>query len=209
MTTPQMNYDTLKQYLRLLELEQSKQIDAESIKKQYRKLAKIYHPDVYKGDPANARNYIRIKEAYELLSKSISEANRILAQNTPRFYTPPRQSEPERKRPRQKPARTSSWPYYEAVYTDYKNYPLARCRWQRPAQGSSTIKYIFYDAEYSYLYIIFYSSLTTVYCYEDLPQSEFNSFIRSDSLGRYLRRVIIPNYRCVKMYPPSSCFTGL
>ena len=208
-----MNYDTLKQYLRLLDLEQSKQINAKSIKKQSRKLTKIYHPDVYKGNPPTARNYVEIKEAYELLSKRIEEANQILAQNTPLSYTPHaqsyRQSNPGKTRTRQKPKRTSSWPYYEAVFTDYKNYPLSRCRWYRPAQGSSTIKYIFYDAEYSYLYVIFYSSLTTVYCYEDLPQSEFNSFTSSDSLGSYLHRTIIPNYRCVKMNPPYSYFAGL
>ncbi|TNE67168.1 MAG: J domain-containing protein [Alphaproteobacteria bacterium] len=39
----------------------------EAVKKQYRKLAKIYHPDANPGDPAAAERFHAIQTAYDLL----------------------------------------------------------------------------------------------------------------------------------------------
>ena len=41
----------------------------EQIKKQYRKLAKIYHPDANPGDPAAAERFHEIQTAYDILRK--------------------------------------------------------------------------------------------------------------------------------------------
>ncbi len=49
------------------------EVDADSspdlIKKQYRKLAKIYHPDANSGDPAAATRFHEVQTAYDILRK--------------------------------------------------------------------------------------------------------------------------------------------
>ena len=48
----------------------SKGASAEEIKKSYRKLARKYHPDANKGDPASEERFKEISEAYNVLSDS-------------------------------------------------------------------------------------------------------------------------------------------
>jgi DnaJ-domain-containing protein 1 len=55
----------MKDYYRILELPES--ADVEDIKRAYRRLAKLYHPDL-NDDPSSARRFILINEAYEFLS---------------------------------------------------------------------------------------------------------------------------------------------
>lgn len=57
-TTEQAAFDTL-------ELDST--ADQEAIKRQYRKLAKMYHPDSNPGDPAAAERFHAIQSAYDLL----------------------------------------------------------------------------------------------------------------------------------------------
>ncbi|MCJ9428299.1 J domain-containing protein [Kordiimonas sp. A6E486] len=40
---------------------------ADAVKSQYRKLAKLYHPDANRGDPAAAERFHAIQMAYDLL----------------------------------------------------------------------------------------------------------------------------------------------
>lgn len=56
----------LKDYYQILELEPSANIT--EIKKAYRKLALIYHPDKNSNDPYAAARFTDIKEAYEVLT---------------------------------------------------------------------------------------------------------------------------------------------
>ena len=44
----------------------------EDVKKAYRKLSKIYHPDVNGGDEKKTAHFVKIKEAYELILKGDS-----------------------------------------------------------------------------------------------------------------------------------------
>ena len=55
----------MKDYYKILGIE--KQATEEQIKKAYRKLAKKYHPDVVKDDPAKQERMYEIQEAYECL----------------------------------------------------------------------------------------------------------------------------------------------
>ncbi len=55
----------MKDYYRILGVE--RQASDEQIKKAYRKLAKKYHPDVVKDDPAKQERMYEIQEAYECL----------------------------------------------------------------------------------------------------------------------------------------------
>jgi hypothetical protein len=57
-TTEQAAFDTL-------ELESGS--SQELIKRQYRKLAKLYHPDANPGDPEAAERFYKIQTAYDLL----------------------------------------------------------------------------------------------------------------------------------------------
>jgi curved DNA-binding protein CbpA len=51
---------------KVLELDIDKPITIDDIKKQYRRLAKRYHPDKYKGEDANEK-FIKIQMAYKIL----------------------------------------------------------------------------------------------------------------------------------------------
>ncbi len=55
-----------KNYYQLLELPSS--ATQKNIRKNYLRLAKIYHPDVYKGSDEN--RFDKVKEAYDTLSDS-------------------------------------------------------------------------------------------------------------------------------------------
>lgn len=57
-TTEQAAFDTL-------ELDTT--ADQDAIKRQYRKLAKIYHPDANPGDPQAAERFHQVQTAYDLL----------------------------------------------------------------------------------------------------------------------------------------------
>jgi curved DNA-binding protein CbpA len=56
----------LKDYYSILELPPS--ASADEIKKAYRRLAHLYHPDKKDNDPYAAAQFAVIKEAYETLS---------------------------------------------------------------------------------------------------------------------------------------------
>ena len=60
-TTEQAAFD-------VLELDSS--ADREAIKRQYRKLAKMYHPDSNPGDPQAAQRFHEVQTAYELLKNA-------------------------------------------------------------------------------------------------------------------------------------------
>ncbi len=55
----------MKDYYEILGV--SEQADASEIKKAYRRLAKVYHPDVVSGDGEKTRRMYEIQEAYQCL----------------------------------------------------------------------------------------------------------------------------------------------
>lgn len=44
----------------------------EDVKKAYRKLSKIYHPDINGGDSKKTAHFVKVKEAYELILKGVT-----------------------------------------------------------------------------------------------------------------------------------------
>ena len=60
----------MKDYYSILEVAEG--ADAQEIKKAYRKLAKLYHPDIVKDDAAKVRRMYEIQEAYECLKDAES-----------------------------------------------------------------------------------------------------------------------------------------
>src|SRR5215831_2460991 len=55
-----------KDYYKVLGV--SKDASADEIKKSYRKLARLHHPDANKGDTASEEKFKEISEAYDVLS---------------------------------------------------------------------------------------------------------------------------------------------
>jgi len=55
-----------KDYFQVLGVDRS--VDADGIKRAFRKLARQYHPDVNPGDPSAEARFKEISEAYEVLS---------------------------------------------------------------------------------------------------------------------------------------------
>ena len=62
--------EKMKDYYAILGIKEN--ADAQEIKKAYRKLVKIYHPDVVKEDKEKTRRMYAIQEAYQCLSKEES-----------------------------------------------------------------------------------------------------------------------------------------
>lgn len=62
--------EKMKDYYAILGVKEN--ADAQEIKKAYRKLVKIYHPDVVKEDKEKTRRMYAIQEAYQCLSKEES-----------------------------------------------------------------------------------------------------------------------------------------
>lgn len=63
----------LKDYYKLLELEPSATLP--EIKKAYRRLALLHHPDKTGNDPYSAAQFSDIKEAYEVLTNPTKKKN--------------------------------------------------------------------------------------------------------------------------------------
>ena len=55
-----------KDFYEVLELDRN--ADAAQVKKNYRRLAKKYHPDLNKNDAAASQKFKEVQEAYEVLS---------------------------------------------------------------------------------------------------------------------------------------------
>ena len=53
----------------------SKSASQDDIKSAYRKLAKLYHPDLHPNDPDCAQKFKEINEAYEVLGDSNKRSN--------------------------------------------------------------------------------------------------------------------------------------
>src|SRR6185312_13796868 len=64
-TTPQIDFDPNVDYYKALGV--SEKASADDIKKQYRKLAKQYHPDSTGGDKAKETRFKEISNAYDVL----------------------------------------------------------------------------------------------------------------------------------------------
>ncbi|MDR1026220.1 MAG: DnaJ domain-containing protein [Lactobacillus sp.] len=60
-----------KEYLKLLELD-TQSLDVKNLKKQYKKLAKKYHPDTNLGDKKMEEKFKQLTHAYNYLLKKIS-----------------------------------------------------------------------------------------------------------------------------------------
>lgn len=66
-------------YLTILELPTNQLIDIEILKKQYRKLSKIYHPDVSKEDSyKNGDKFKNLNSAYEYILHNIDRCNMVI-----------------------------------------------------------------------------------------------------------------------------------
>ena len=63
------NSSTEQKAFDVLELDVDAGMDA--VKKQYRKLAKLFHPDSNPGDPQAAERFYEIQTAYEILAKKL------------------------------------------------------------------------------------------------------------------------------------------
>ena len=61
-----------KNYYKILGLSNDKATD-EDIKNSYRKLAKLYHPDINPGDTVAAEKFKDINEAYQILGSEESK----------------------------------------------------------------------------------------------------------------------------------------
>lgn len=77
----------MKDYYRILGV--SEQADASEIKKAYRGLAKVYHPDVVRDDEEKTRRMYEIQEAYQCLGdeerrRKYDEKRRGAGKNTKR-----------------------------------------------------------------------------------------------------------------------------
>lgn len=58
-----------REYLKIMELSTSEALDASAIKKQYKKLVKMYHPDLYQNDHEKEEKIKQINNAYNELMK--------------------------------------------------------------------------------------------------------------------------------------------
>ena len=192
----------IKEYLSLLDLENVRNLNGDVLKSNYRKAVLKYHPDVC--DPAykDGQAFVKVKEAHDWLILHIDIANQLLNQTI-------QSKEPVFRRKKRRSEKPLTQEYNAAIYVNYRHYPLERIRWERPPLGSNNIKYIWYDSKDCNLYILFFSPLNTIYCYENVDWTEYISFRDSESVGKYLWRNIIPQYRCVKMNPPESYFNDL
>lgn len=65
-------------YLNLLELPTNKPITEEDVQSSYRKLSKIYHPDVANDRYKDGKKFIQLQEAREYLISNISEVNSLI-----------------------------------------------------------------------------------------------------------------------------------
>ena len=71
--------NTIIQYLTILGLPLNKPIDKDAVKSQYRKLAKIYHPDSQDGHYRDGEKFEFLHEAYEYCSGNVEHVNRLIA----------------------------------------------------------------------------------------------------------------------------------
>lgn len=60
-------------YYKILDLPENS--TKEEVKKAYRRLSKIYHPDINGGDEKKTAQFVKIKEAYESILKGITGIN--------------------------------------------------------------------------------------------------------------------------------------
>ena len=79
-TFPSSNGDAKNELLEIFELD--KRPDLKTLKKQYYKLSRKYHPDKNQGDPTATAHFQRIKNAYEILQDDV-KYNQLTPTPTP------------------------------------------------------------------------------------------------------------------------------
>lgn len=72
---------TIIQYLTIMELPLDKPISQEIVKSQYRKLAKVFHPDAHQEIYADGEKFKLLKSAYDFLYANIDLVNRLISTN--------------------------------------------------------------------------------------------------------------------------------
>lgn len=96
------------EYYKILELPLSAEQD--EIKRQFRRLAKKYHPDLHAGDKTAEEMFKRLKEAYEVLSNENKRAAYDLDWKKQREKEQKQRKKQERKTKRESPKQTASKP---------------------------------------------------------------------------------------------------
>ena len=71
-----MDMKKANECIKSLELDPSKELTLDSIKSQFRKLSKIYHPDLANSMYKDGKKFIEINEAYNYLNKNYEEINK-------------------------------------------------------------------------------------------------------------------------------------
>ena len=74
------NIDIFKtiRYIQLLELNEDEDITIEDLKKNYRQLSQIYHPDIANSRYSDGKKFMELKKAYDYLLENIDEINKVV-----------------------------------------------------------------------------------------------------------------------------------
>lgn len=74
------NIDIFKtiRYIQLLELNEDEDITIEDLKKNYRQLSQIYHPDIANSRYSDGKKFMELKKAYDYLLENIYEINKVV-----------------------------------------------------------------------------------------------------------------------------------
>ena len=167
----------------ILQLNQGEEIDLDYLKRQFRKFAKVYHPDTADEQYRDGEMFKKLKVAFDFASNNIDEINDYLMQKT---YTNTFSSQRKAAKGR----------YYAERVGDSRPYNIEKCLWE--TVDSSSLEYIYYDADRKYFFVLFRTNRSAVYCYVDVDYEEYNKYLKAASKGSYINRQIKPKYKCLR-----------
>ena len=167
------------------ELNLTGHIDERSVKTAYRAQMRIHHPDKHYGDDGQ---YKLATEKSKAINGAYLNLSELIEATGPLGEVPAHTAAV----PRQRPARPHSEPRH--VYRERRFTP----GFPDPAVfemfvKSSNILSVGYSVPNRVIYIKFHDG--SVYRYDEVPRSAFDSLLQSDSLGRYAHKNIYNKYR--------------